>query len=120
MNRILVSCLTYFVIASASATLGDKPGLKNDSPYSKASGEQSAVEIKEYTNADGIVYAVTWQGRKQPDLESLLGTYYHDFHKKNSSRQPGVHSHRTQTRDIVVHRGGRFPHLTGRAYVPSL
>ena len=33
-------------------------------------------QIKEYTNAKGVVFAVTWRGPFKPDLHQLLGDYF--------------------------------------------
>src|ERR1700759_2593494 len=35
--------------------------------------------VREFTRADGTVFAVTWQGPSRPDLRQLLGTAFDRF-----------------------------------------
>lgn len=86
-----------------------------------------SATIREYLNADGIIFAVAWKGRAHPELSALLGSFYDDFKSQNRSanRRRGrnrvrgnrkvVHGSR-----VVVERYGRMRALAGRAYVPAL
>ena len=78
--------------------------------------------IHEYTNADGVVFAVTWVGASHPDLESLFGTYYSEFQTANESRPKSMgHSQvLLKTARLVVRRGGHMRALRGSAIVPDL
>lgn len=52
------------------------------------------LKIREYTDANGMVFAVTWSGRRHPDLTQILGSHYSVFHmhanKKGRTRAPMV------------------------------
>jgi hypothetical protein len=76
--------------------------------------------VREFANADGIVFAVTWRGPFPPDLRQMLGTY---FQKYQSAPRAGPHGHThdvVQEPDLVVHSGGHLRAFLGNAYVPQL
>jgi hypothetical protein len=79
--------------------------------------------IKQYVNAAGVVFAVSWRSRLKPDLAALLGA--HSSAYLASAVTPtsiaGV-KHRQSVRrsDLVLHQSGRQNAFAGLAYVPSL
>ncbi len=79
--------------------------------------------IKEYLNADGLVFAITWKGHVHPDLSTLLGTYYSDCQKEAKRRRHarrGQGPENIQTSRIRMHRSGHMRSIVGRAICPSL
>jgi hypothetical protein len=84
--------------------------------------QSDANTVREYINADGIVFAVAWNGRVHPNLTSLLGSYAGDY-KAAKQQQPRRHGQRhsqVQGENVVVETGGHMRDLRGRAYLPSL
>jgi len=76
--------------------------------------------VTEYTNANGVVYAVTWQGRLMPNLRQVLGSYFAAY---QSAAQTPVMRHRlvrVNTPDLVVESSGKMRAFSGRAWVPAL
>ena len=79
--------------------------------------------IKEYVNAAGVVFAVSWRTRLKPDLEALLGAPF-AAHPATAGAASGVASIKRQPSirrpDLVVHQAGRMNAFAGLAYVPNL
>ena len=79
--------------------------------------------IKQYVNAAGVVFAVSWRTRLKPDLEALLGPQF-TLHAATVSAASGVAGMKRQNSirqpDLVVHQGGRMNAFAGLAYVPPL
>ncbi len=76
--------------------------------------------VREFANAGGVVFAVTWRGPFPPDLRQTLGAY---FQKYQSAPRAGRHGHTHDTveqPDLVVHSGGHLRAFAGIAYVPQL
>ncbi len=78
--------------------------------------------IREYSNADGVVFAVTWQGRARPDLRQLLGDRF-----ETASNDMVARPHRRNARlmtvrhaELVVRSQGRPGAFSGFAYDPRL
>ncbi len=82
----------------------------------------TGVEVREFTGADGSVFAVTWQGPIRPDLKTLFGASY--FERFQADNAPGA---RIRMRgalsathsDFVVRSGGHSGALWGFAYLPQ-
>lgn len=74
--------------------------------------------VREYADANGTVFAVTWQGPAKPDLDLLLGRYFQTFVAAPS--QPGTGPKYLNQPDLVVFSGGHPRAFTGRAHLPAL
>jgi hypothetical protein len=93
-----------------------RPGLTQ---HTLTTGDGTVV--KEFVNASGQVFAVSWQGPWRPDLSRLLGAYYKDYLSQGASPQG------TRTRqaigltrsDLVIRTGGHPSAFWGQAYLPS-
>lgn len=79
--------------------------------------------VKEYVSGN-TVFAVTWRGRRPPDLTSLLGAYFQEYQEASTAaastgprRRGGT---RIQAPHVVVETGGHAGDVRGRAYLPSL
>lgn len=79
--------------------------------------------VRQYVNAVGAVFAVTWTSRLKPDLAGLLGQRYTAYVQArpqpaslHAARQPST----VQAPDLVVRQSGRGQAHTGMAYVPTL
>lgn len=79
--------------------------------------------VREYTNADGLVFAVTWSGPGKPDLRTLLGQYFTTF-QANSEVVARSHALRRPAQvsqpDLQIQTGGHMGWFSGVAFVPSL
>jgi hypothetical protein len=84
----------------------------------------SGTAIREYTGADGIVFAVAWQGPAMPDLQELFGANfapYIDDVKASRTTRPAHSGPITIRRTgLVVESGGHMRAYLGRAWLPAL
>jgi hypothetical protein len=80
--------------------------------------------VREFTNADGTVFAVTWAGPGKPDLQTLLGPYFSTFQANSVSTARQMHSLRrppqVAQRDLQIQTGGHMGWFHGVAFIPSL
>ena len=78
--------------------------------------------IREFVNAQGLVYAVAWSTRLKPDFSYLLGTYANDFNAgvAASASSPGLkRSAAVERGDLVVQSAGRLGAFVGKAWLKS-
>ena len=79
--------------------------------------------VNEFTNTEGIVFAVTWVGPVLPDLNTLLGDYFSAFmgeaQRNRSAGKRGAPVSLSSS-DLVVSSTGRMGHFSGYAHVPAL
>ena len=78
-----------------------------------------AVTIKEFLNADKIVFAISWRGLTHPDLAPLLGELYSEYAAKMNATPTGRKYLRQpiKTSKITVSTGGHMRDLRGTAYL---
>ena len=82
----------------------------------------AGTTVREYLNLDGVVFAVAWRGRVNPDLTPLLGCYAAEFGAA-MRQSPSEHGRRPltiKTNRLVVETGGHMGDLQGRAFLPAL
>jgi hypothetical protein len=79
--------------------------------------------IREYLDAKGVVFAVSWRGPRIGSLETLLGGYFPEWQKGLASAQAarggGYGPVSLRENDLVVESGGHMGALTGRAWLPQ-
>jgi hypothetical protein len=78
--------------------------------------------IRQFVNAQGIVYAVAWSTRLKPDFAQMLGRYAAEFDAgaAAAASSPGLkHSAVVDRGDLVVHAAGRLNAFVGRAWLKS-
>ena len=80
----------------------------------------SGTQINEYTNADNVVVAVTWQGPTLPNLKLLLGEHFQTFANRSTEHSVSHRSAEFHTDDLVVQSHGQMRNFAGRAYLPKL
>jgi hypothetical protein len=80
----------------------------------------SGTQVREYVSANGIVFALTWDGPVLPDLKALLGTYF-DAMVAESTRKPKAgRSHLALNRpEVVINSGGHMRAFEGSAWIPA-
>ncbi len=80
--------------------------------------------VREYTNASGLVFAVTWSGPGKPDLRTLLGQYFTTFQANSEVIARSSHGLRRPPQvdqpDLQIQTSGHMGWFDGVAYVPSL
>ena len=90
--------------------------------YAVHETEKNQVLIREYV-ANGVVFAVAWEGMTQPNLTELLGKYFGDY-QESAVQTPKVRGMRFQRRvqgeGVVVETYGHMRSMQGRAYAPAL
>ncbi len=146
MNKTVVSVLLPLLVSATSyAGLGDREGsVEHDrrGMSQKAVREEPEVhehyivhkikhknrELREFTNLDGVIFAISWSGNAHPDLSALLGSHWNKYDRASRKGRGGGHRRRknlghtdvVQTPDIVVEKGGHMRAIRGRAYIQSL
>jgi hypothetical protein len=78
--------------------------------------------IRQFVNAQGIVYAVAWSTRIKPNFAQILGTYAAAFDAgvASAAQRPGLRrSVSVDQGDLVVVSSGRPGAFVGRAWLKS-
>jgi hypothetical protein len=77
----------------------------------------SGTEVREYANAEGTVFAVSWNGPFLPDLRALLGSHFValEQHAAGTGRASAVSIHNPE---LTLLSGGRMGAFRGRAWLP--
>ena len=134
---LAASCLVISTAASAKlggamSSVTDDRGRMAVSMKSIAMGRYTRHEmtrpnggsVREFTNAAGTVFAVTWSGPGKPDLKTLFGPYFSTFQSDSVATARQMHSLRqppqVARRDLQIQAGGHMGWFHGVAFVPSL
>ncbi len=80
--------------------------------------------VREFTNAKGEVFAVTWAGPGKPDLRTVLGRYFATIQTGGGATGRSMHSLRRPAQvsnaDLQIQTGGHMGWFHGAAFIPSL
>ena len=80
--------------------------------------------VREFTNAQGQVFAVTWSGPGKPDLRAVLGRYFATFQAAGADRPYGRRMLRrpptVDQADLQIQSAGHMGFFHGVAFIPSL
>ncbi len=77
--------------------------------------------VREFTRADGVVFAVAWQGPGRPDLRQLLGEHFDRVQADNARVGRRLrHPLAVNRSDLVVTTGGHPGAFWGAAVIPQL
>ncbi len=131
--------MSLLAASPAWAALGGKPTYAgvNSAPDARvlAAGKPAAASwtvntstlangttVREYLDATGVVFAVSWRGPRVVSLETLLGSYFPAWQKglagAQAARGGGYGPVALREDDLVVESGGHMGALTGRAWLP--
>ncbi len=78
------------------------------------------VTIREYTNPEGTVFAVSWTGPVLPNMRQLLGAYFDRYMEILSQMPFRAHTPVVLRQpEFVLESGGRMRSFVGRAYLPQ-
>lgn len=137
--RRLFSLFLILICASAQAELGSAPSvftrdtegrksqslsvaLPQASPNYRVSESvlASGTTVREYIGANGMVFAVSWNGPFLPDLKNLLGKHF-DTMRNEAARVPRAgHSQLRVVRpELSIYSGGHMRAFIGRAWLVS-
>ncbi|NTY38475.1 MULTISPECIES: DUF2844 domain-containing protein [Burkholderia cepacia complex] len=80
------------------------------------------VEIHQYVDASGQVFAVAWSGKTKPDLDELLGhsAFSTMVAGQSTSRQINRHSLEQRSNDLVIQSQSHGHLFRGRAWIPTM
>jgi hypothetical protein len=76
--------------------------------------------IRQYVNAQGSVFAVTWSSRFRPNLEQLLGAHYAEYLSAARGRAANHHVFSVATPGFVLGIVQRPRGSAGTAHLPAL
>jgi hypothetical protein len=80
----------------------------------------SGTTVREYVDANGTVFAVSWSGPYLPDLKELLGVHFEEMVAHAAKTQRAGRSQLVLKRsDLVVVSGGHMGAFQGRAWLPG-
>jgi Protein of unknown function (DUF2844) len=79
----------------------------------------SGTLVREFVGADGIVFAVAWNGPTVPNLRQTLGPYFDNFVAAAHAKHADHHHLQIQQSDLVVQAAGHMRAFSGRAYLPQ-
>src|SRR5208283_5627780 len=87
--------------------------------YTVQEVESNANRVREYVSPGGVVFGIAWNGRVNPDLSQLLGSYEGEY-RAALSQVPRIKGNRrslqVETSHIVVEKWGHMRDQRGRAY----
>lgn len=85
---------------------------------------QSGVQLTEYMDQTGRVFALKWSGPIAPDMSVLLGTYFSvykdELDKSRALHLGGKRNVAVSANDLVTASSGHLRDWRGYAYAPSL
>ena len=80
--------------------------------------------VREFTNAKGQVFAITWSGPGKPDLRTLLGRHFSTLQASGNTIGRTMHSLRRPLQvsqpDLQIQTSGHMGWFRGVAFIPSL
>jgi hypothetical protein len=135
---ILTPMLLLFIIlavpARARAALGadaasvarDREALKGaltvtaTAAYEIHEMKVSTGVVREYLAPGGLVFAVTWQDRRAPDLRQLLGAWFDRYTREARAHRTGHHVLSIDTPDFAVSTVRFQRGFQGRVILPGL
>lgn len=74
------------------------------------------VKVRQFVSANGVVFAVAWDGPVLPDMETLLGRH---FPKYQAALQQRTRQVRVESPTLSLESGGMMRAFVGRAYLPD-
>ena len=77
----------------------------------------SGTVVREYVAANGLVFAVAWNGPSQPNFNTVLGSYFADLKNAASTAHGGRNRLDLERGDLVIQSGGHMRAFFGRAYL---
>lgn len=80
----------------------------------------SGTVVREYMDANNVVFAVSWKGPTLPDLRTLLGDKFTVMTGNAAKRPKAGHSQlAVDQSDVVIVSNGHMRAYAGQAWIPS-
>jgi len=80
----------------------------------------SGTVVREYSDANGTVFAVSWKGPTLPDLRTLLGDKFTAMTSNAARRPKAGHSQLAVNQsDVVIVSNGHMRAYAGQAWIPG-
>jgi len=80
----------------------------------------SGTVVREYSDANGTVFAVSWKGPTLPDLRTLLGDKFSVMTSTAAKRPKAGHSQlAVEQSDVVIVSNGHMRAFAGQAWIPG-
>lgn len=80
----------------------------------------NGTTVREYVGADGLVFAVSWNGPFLPDLRTLLGDHFATMTAEAARRPRAGHSQlRVDRPEVSIESTGHMRAYAGRAWIPA-
>lgn len=108
--------------AGGAANAAGASGVANaDTVYTVSQSKlDSGTVVREYSDAGGKVFAVSWRGPTLPDLRTLLGEKFTAMTNAAGARAKAGHSQLALERpDVVVVSNGHMRAFAGQAWIPT-
>ena len=129
---VLQGALAYAALGSAPSDFGGTPvraarslaAAGNSTANAVYTVSQSTLDsgtiVREYTDAAGKVFAVSWTGPTLPDLRTLLGSKFTALTDATGRRTQAGHSQLALNQsDVVIVSNGHMRSFAGHAFIPS-
>jgi len=84
--------------------------------------DANQIRVRQYVSANGLVYAVSWDGPAMPDVSVLLGTRFDGYRQGASAALENANSLRSSHvdgSDFVTETSVRLREFSGRAWLPE-
>ncbi|OFA02851.1 hypothetical protein DUGA2_33310 [Duganella sp. HH101] len=129
---LLQGALAYAALGSSPSNFGTTPVRQGARTLAAAGSGSTAVYtvsqstldsgtvVREYMNAEGVVFAVSWNGPALPDLRTLLGDKFAVLSNTAAKRPKAGHSQlAVEQQDVVIVSGGHMRAYAGHAWIPG-
>ncbi|MFS2004159.1 DUF2844 domain-containing protein [Duganella sp. CT11-25] len=130
---LLQGALAYAALGGAPSDFGGTPvkqaarslaAAGSDSTAAVYTVSQSTLDsgtiVREYSDAAGVVFAVSWSGPTLPDLRTLLGDKFTAMTAAAGKRPKAGHSQlAVEQSDVVIVSNGHMRSFAGHAWLPS-
>jgi len=78
----------------------------------------NGTTVREYVGADGVVFAVSWNGPFLPDLRTLLGDHFATLTSEAARRPKAGHSQlHIERPEVTIESTGHMRAYAGRAWI---
>ena len=79
----------------------------------------SGTTVREYVDANGVVFGVAWKGPVKPDMQQVLGQYFSALSDKAAIKYSNHTQMHVQKDALVIHSSGHMRAFTGQAYLST-
>ena len=123
LGGIILPNISYAELGGGISTVYQEQKQFNSQTSSSALGNvtvitqrlPSGIILREYMAGDGLIFALTWQGPSQPNLQVILGAYFDNYLNAAKNAQRPIYS---QDSNIVIESSGMMGAYEGLAYLP--